>query len=377
MSEISLNGNKYNLKSEGEIKVKNLKSPDEVKNDYNDDIVVENKDKKLLSISADELDIQGSWMKPYVGLPKVGTTISLFADDQKVEGKVVFSEDENDAVTYTQKMAEEGKQAASQKFDQIATNTNQLVQKTKEELNKAIEASQSQPKEENKVLKEVKQDLNEVKKEISKEVKQVQKEISKNEPQEIKDAKKEISKAVNSTKTYINDKVEDLKNNTLTIGAMDTHKKGDFDVSVTAAKNSTINANYTFAVKKLDEHVNLLGNDGFLNEPSSEVTFVAHKAGISAGANQISVGYRAHIGMEFNRPFKNDFSFSAFAGPEAGIRPKDGAAPFVGIVAGLEGRYQVDDKFTIFGGPVARGTIAGDPGKGKGVGLEAGVNFKF
>lgn len=375
MSDISLNGQKYDIVPNGQIKVKDVKSVDEIKNDFNDDIVVKNKDNKLQSISADEIDIKSKSWKPYVGLPAVGDKISLFADNKKVEGTVVYSEDENDLVTQskknmetlakeTAKAYEEGTKKGEKLFEQIQTKPQSNVT-----IEKKIEKILEKP-EEKSTLDKVIDKTKEVAKNTTEYIQE------KVEPQP--SPKKEIIKAVdnitNKTGNIITDAIKEVTGTTLTVGQMDTHKEGNVDLGVNLSNNPTLNASYTFKVTKLDEVLHPLGSD-LIKEPNSEIYFVSHSAGTRIGPGEISVGYKANLGVEFNRPFKDDFSVSVAGMTDVGFRPGGGAFWSMGV--GLEGRYQLDKNMSIYGGPVVRNTLVGDKGKGSSVGLEAGLNIKF
>src|SRR4029078_515750 len=127
MTDISLNNKNYELASKGPIKAKEIKSVEEIKNDLNDDIVVKNKDNKLIAISADELDIKSkNYLKPYIGLPNVGDNISLYADNKKIEGTVAFSEYENDSLTSTVKVIEKKNEEIKTRLDEIREETDEL-----------------------------------------------------------------------------------------------------------------------------------------------------------------------------------------------------------------------------------------------------------
>lgn len=401
MSDISINGTNYEINSKGPINVKEVKSVDEVKQDFKDDIVVKNKDNKLLSISADELDIKSKNMfKPYVGLPNKGDQISFFGDNKKVEGKVVASNDENDAVTFytapVERVVEKDKQITEERKNYQPENpnsfTNTIVNATNKAIDKTIEVSKDvteavkeaitpPPKTTGEKIGEAIDNTIEKTEEIfnpnptpfEKVEKTIDKIINPN-PTPMDKIKNSIDNATNQTGHVIRDVIKEATGETLTVGQVETVQKGNFDFGVNLSKNPTLNASYTVGVTKLDEELHPLGG-GLLNEPNSEVYFLSHSVGAKVGPSEISVGYKAGLGVEFNRPFKNDFSFSAVAMTDVGVRPGGGA--FLGLGMGLEGRYQLDKNMSIYGGPVARGTLVGDPGKGKGVGLEAGLNVKF
>jgi hypothetical protein len=350
MSDISLNNKSYELASTGPIKVKEIKSVEEIKSDLNDDIVVKTKDNKLIAISADELDIKSkNFLKPYIGLPNVGDNISLFADNKKIEGTVAFSENENDSLTGTINGLEKKNEQLQIKLNELREE--EPVVKEKPFTAKAKEVTQSAAK-------------------------YVEEKVSPPTPEEkiINDTKDSINKITNKTAHSVTDLVKEVTGQTLTVGQMDTFKKGNVDLGIEASKNYNFNAYYTVDVKKLDEELYPTGN-GLFNEPVSEIYFLSQAVGTHLGPNEISVGYKANIGVEFNKPLKNDISFSAAVMTDAGVRP--GGDMFLGLGLGLEGRYQVDKNVSIYGGPVYRGTLLGDPGKGKGAGLEAGVSLKF
>jgi hypothetical protein len=362
MSDLSLNNKSYELASTGPIKAKEIKSVDEIKNDLNDDIVVKTKENKLIAISADELDIKSkSFLTPYVGLPNIGDKISLFADNKKIEGTVAYSENENDSLTNTIKVIEK-------RNDEIKVTLNELSEENKKTIARTPQKDfkQKEPDFGAKTIEKTKEAIT-----------YVEEQISPPTPEEkvVKDVKKAVNNVTNETAKAVTGLVEEVTGQKLTVGQMDTFAKGNVDLSVDLSKNPTFNAYYTVDVTKLDEELYPTGN-GLFNEPVSEIYFLAHSVGTHVGPHEVSVGYKGNIGVEFNRPLKNDLSFSAALMVDAGIRPGDNDM-FLGLGVGLEARYQVDKNVSIFGGPVARGTLIGDPGKGKGAGLEAGVNLKF
>lgn len=341
MGSFSVNNQSYQLKATGPVEIKGVKSAEQVKDDYKDDILVDEGHTSLTDISADELDVQGSWMHPYMGLPKAGDVVH-FVDDasgREVHGQVVASEDENDAMTYMQRNVtkenfEKQAHKVKENVRQTVTDLHQGAQKLGKDIQEAAEAPPpSRP--------EVQQDLNHI---------------------------------VNKPVSVIRDAVKDLTGKTLTVGQTETFKKGDLNTGISISANPTLNASYTLGVSNLGEKLQPFG-DQILDEPHSQTYFLAHSVETRVGPSELSVGYKTNLGVEFNRPMKNDFSTSVVGAVDAGTRP--GGSAFMGVGLGLEGRYELNHKFTLYGGPMYRGTLAGDPGKGGGLGLEGGVKINL
>ena len=345
MGSFSVNNQAYQLKATGKVEIKPVTSAETVKQDYKDDIIVDEGKAHLTDISADELDIEGSWLKPFVGLPKAGDAIH-FVDAQsgrEVKGKVVASEDENDAITYVQRNAtqenfEKQVKQVQQTLDKGIENVQKSGQKLSENIQKSVEKAQTAPP---PTEREVQQGLNQI-----------------------------VDKPV----SIIREAVKEITGETLTVGQTETFKKGDLSTGITISGNPTLNASYTLGVSNLDEKLQPFGN-ALLDEPHSQTLFVAHAVETRLGPSEISVGYKTNLGVEFNRPANNDFSASIVGAASVGTRP--GGSAFMGIGLGVEGRYQINNKITAYGGPMYRGTLAGDSGNGGGLGLEAGIKINL
>ncbi|MEZ0370242.1 MAG: hypothetical protein ACAI44_14230, partial [Candidatus Sericytochromatia bacterium] len=165
MGNLNINGQAYTLKAEGKLEVKKIKDPKQIEKDFHDDIVVKDGKQGLVSLRADELDVDGSWRHPYVGLPAKGDAIRLELPNQTVEGTVVVSEDENDAMTLT-----------VTKVQQVATREN---------LEKQIESAKEGLKEAGQKLQqamepspETRQELAQLKQEIKQEIKDVRQAVA-------------------------------------------------------------------------------------------------------------------------------------------------------------------------------------------------------
>lgn len=372
MGNFNINSKSYTLTSTGKVEVKPITSVDAVKADYHDDIVIKNKQNQLLDIRADELDVNGSWINPYVGLPKAGDTIKLVDESNttRAEGQVVFAEDENDAMTYTQKaMAPENlKKKASEVVEStktLAKETSLAIQAGSQKLSDAVEQQvQPKPKAAEAVedgIKEVRQGLKEIKNEI----------VPPTPQEKVRDA---VNTVTDKTAQTLREAVRQATGKTMTFGQTETFQKGDAAFGISIGKNATVNANYTLGVSNLGETLRPMGG-GLLNEPHSETYFLAHSAETRLGGDELSVGYKANLGVEFNRPGENDFSVSAVGVTSVGQRPGGGA--FLGMGLGVEGRYELSKTVTLYGGPIYRGTLVGDAGPGAGMSLDAGVKIRF
>lgn len=107
MPEISINNKKYkilgtgSLDDNGSISVIKINNEHEVNNNYCDDIIIKDSKGQLFAISADEIDIKGTLLNPYLGLPKVNDQIILYGDNGEIilEGIVISSQPEDDHLT--------------------------------------------------------------------------------------------------------------------------------------------------------------------------------------------------------------------------------------------------------------------------------------
>ena len=440
MSDININGQKYNFEVKGKMEVKNIKSIDEIKYDYNDNIVIKDKKGDLISIGADNLDVKGSFLKPYAGLPKENTIVSLFDDHgNKLEGTVVYSEEENDMVTRgkyeidKQNLAKSGMQDAK-----VNARIEQSDKKVEQGINNFVNAVKSNPVVQNinEGAKQVKEDIKEAAKEVSKDpavkefnqnVKELKKEIN-NDPgvQEFKHDLKELKHEINNDpgvkefkhdlkelkheinndpgvkefkhdlkelKHEINNDpgVKDFKNSIndianqsihlanetldtdISLSKMNTFKEGNFDVGLEISKEPGVTGRYVFDVQKIDEQFSPLGSD-LISGPHSTTLFLAQSVGVKLGT-EASVGYKVNLGLEVNRPFKNDFSISAAAMTDVGVRKDMGAFWDIGL--GIEGRYQVDKNISMYAMPFIKGDIISKQPDFKNAGIELGVNIKF
>lgn len=380
MGNLNINGQKYTLGSEGKLEVKKIKDAKEVLTDYHDDIVVQDKKQGLVSLRADELDIEGSWLSPYTGLPAKGDSIRL--DQPAVEGTVVMSEDENDALTYVKQNVT--LENARKQYESAKESLAQTGSTIKEQIGEALTpAPETQAK-----LEQVKQEtaaaLESAKEAIvgpppslgervGQKLEQVAERLDP-DPSPLQQIKDAVNEGADQGARAVRDGIRDLTGETLTVGKTETFEKGDVNFGVSLSKSPALTASYTLGVNTLDERLRPTGGT-LIESPHSQTVFAAHAVETRLGPQEISVGYKGNLGIEFNRPFENDFSVSVVGMAHVGQRPGGGA--FMSFGTGLEGRYQLDDKWSLYGGPVYRGTIAGDAGPGAGLGFELGAKVKF
>lgn len=307
MSDLSINGNKFNIEPKtslgfkDDLKVEKVRTPGEVKLDWNDDIVVKDNKGKFTAISADELEIKNG--KVPVGMPKVGDTIKLFdsAGNVQVEGEVVSVDDENDNETTTKKVSE----------------------------NLSFDAG----------------------------------------------VKTEFLDALKT-------KYPSISIEGFSFGKVDTHKEKSFDVAIKAGGaggSAVVSGAYTFISfdDDLMETLYPFGNK-ILNEPHSITPVASMQAVVNVGPDELSAGYKTNLGVEVNRPFKNDFSFSFATMLNMGVQNQ--GKFFIEPGVGLDARYELDKKTTLSVMPFYSARVAfGDEGKekSKGAGVQVGANFKF
>ena len=104
---VSIKGKGYSLESKGELSVqqtkfiKNQADLESFSDPFEDSILIQDKNGQTFKISADELDIDGTFLRPFVGLPDVGDQISFFDEktNTQVVGRVVGSYNPSDTVT--------------------------------------------------------------------------------------------------------------------------------------------------------------------------------------------------------------------------------------------------------------------------------------
>lgn len=377
MANLNINGQNYTLKAEGKLDVKKIKDAKEVEKDFHDDIVVQGK-QGLVSLRADELDIEGSWTRPYVGLPDKGDAIRLEQPGKPVvEGTVVVSEDENDAVTHVQRAAtlenmqkqyekaKEGMQEMSAAIKESLTPS----QETQKQLQQAGEAVQAKVEE----MKQAVAPEPTLAEKIEKKIENVAVRLDPDPPPAVK-IKNAINEGTDKLAGGVRDGIRELTGQTLTVGKTETFEKGDVSFGVSISNSPAVTGSYTIAVQNLDERMRPTGGT-LVESPHTQTVFAAHAVETRLGPQEISVGYKGNLGLEFNRPMENDFSISVVGLADVGTRP--GGSAFMSFGTGLEGRYQLNDKWTLYGGPVYRGTVVGDPGPGAGLGLELGAKVKF
>jgi len=182
-----------------------------------------------------------------------------------------------------------------------------------------------------------------------------------------------IEKTLNNTAKGLSNLADDIKNNQLTLGQIGTYSKGSVDVSFLVGNKFGVSSDYIFNVKKLDEIVEPLGDD-MIKGPYSAIPFLAQSAGVTVFENDVSVGYKATLGMEFNRAFEKDFSVGFSVKPSVGIKDSN---PYLGLSAGIEARYELKKDVTLFGGFTASNILAGENKGDKFKGVNLGLNFKF
>jgi len=394
MSDISINGRSYGFNTQGSLSVKKINSPDEIKNNQNDDIVIKTAKDELIDVSASKIDIKGSLLRPYFGLPKAGDNVLLFVDNEKVEGSVVLSDNENKIKTLSKK--------ASDKVDTLLkdvkpSNTPELSQKLDTLASKADEKAISfiDDVESGKLANNIDKKLDSLSPsntpklsdkldnlasktkekvlsfvddaESGKLANKIEKKLDTlvTESSNIQDeAKKTLDKSEKLLLSMTSDK--------FIFGSVDTYKKGSLDLSLNVGKQSSINADYIFNVKKVDEYIN---DTEIFSNPRSTSMFIAQSVGASAATNNdFSVGYKATFALEVNRPFKNDFSVGLSVGSNAGVKDSN---PYLGLTSGIEARYELNDKATLIGGFSGSAIILGE---NKGEGFDAvklGLNYKF
>lgn len=347
MGNININGQSFKLTSDDPVQVKKIKKTSETEHNYKDDIVVKQSDAQLVNIQSDEIDIEGTWLKPYVGLPNKGDEIHFVHENgQEVKGTVVLADDENDALTYVQtQVTRDNLQKQAQTLQK---NTQQWVDKTAHQVEKAVQSV-------DKKLEKTVQELREP-----------------SEPPTKEDLRKGLNTVADSPTKVVRDAVKELTGHTLTIGQTETYRKGDLTVGASVGKHSAISSSYTLSVKNLDEKTYAFGSQ-MIDSPHSRTLFVAHGVEARVGADEVTAGYKGALGVEFNLPNKNDFSVAGVGTAYAGQRFGEGA--MVGVGLGIEGRYQVNDKITVYGGPMQRLTYSN--GFDISPTFEAGVSFKF
>jgi len=402
MSDININGRSYGLDVEGALSAKKIKSTDEIKGNQKDDIVIKDKKGQLTDISADKIDIKGSLLKPYFGLPKKGDEIVLFVDE-KIEGQVVFSESKLGESLNSENVAKKlnnlGDKAAElndkvidkigEKIDSIKSNPNKTTDGIKDTLNNIADkidtgagkaydtladAGEKVAKANDKVTKEIGKKIDSFMDDTQTRSSDAETENLLKIDKIMGTKPKDIYEEMGQTLAHTEMLLSSMNNKKFTFGKMETYSERSLDLAVNVGNKAGISANYIFDIQKMDEDVSLTGQGSLIEGPHSTLLFLAQSVEASAFTNEVSLGYKANIGLEFNRPFKKDFSVSLTSGINVGLKDSN---PNLSLSSGLEARYQISDKSTLIGGVSMNEIVAGKNQGDAFTGVKFGLNTKF